>query len=160
MELANGNVKEKDLQVDRIKYMWDSLMGNKLFKIICLAGPLAALLVFNLVISSDYGNCVAFATLMISIWFMLVSWWMLVWILKKDCGDEQMLEIATAIKEGSEGFFITQYGTIFRLAFIFAGGILLIYLFRSPTSNSLITEHVSTILMAFFVSISFIIGAF
>jgi Na+/H+-translocating membrane pyrophosphatase len=31
-----------------------------------------------------------------------------------------MLEISDQIKEGSEGFFITQYGTIFRLAFVFA----------------------------------------
>ena len=32
-----------------------------------------------------------------------------------------MLEVANPIKEGSEGFFITQYGSIFRMAFVFAG---------------------------------------
>lgn len=71
-----------------------------------------------------------------------------------------MLEVANPIKEGSEGFFATQYGTIFRLMFIFATCLLIIYLFRSPSSNSLVADNVPTTLMALYVSISFIIGAF
>jgi Na+/H+-translocating membrane pyrophosphatase len=71
-----------------------------------------------------------------------------------------MLEVANPIKEGSEGFCITQYGTIFKLAFIFSGAILLIYLFRSPSSNSIIQDHMSSVLMSIFVAVSFLIGAF
>jgi len=111
-------------------------------------------------VSDKYGNVVAFMTLQISIWFMVISMWMLVWILKKDVGDEDMLEIANPIKEGSEGFFITQYGTIMRLAIVFAVCILFIYLGRSSSANALINQHVSFVLVAFFVTISFLIGAF
>jgi Na+/H+-translocating membrane pyrophosphatase len=38
---------------------------------------------------------------------------MLVWILRKDCGTEKMIEIADTIKEGAQGYFATQYSTIF-----------------------------------------------
>ena len=74
-----------------------------------------------------------------------------------------MLEIANPIKEGAEGFLTTQYlasGSIFILGLVFSGAILVLYLFRSPTSNSLINEHVSSILVSFFVAFSFVIGAF
>lgn len=160
MDEFYSGVKEKDLIVDKIKTVWRGIEDNKIFKPILIFGPFLLILLFSMFVSDRYGNLVAFSTLILSLWFIIISIWMLVWILNKDCGDETMLEIADPIKEGAEGFFITQYGTIFRLAFIFAGCILLIYLFRSPTSNSLINEHVSSVLMAFFVAISFLIGAF
>jgi Na+/H+-translocating membrane pyrophosphatase len=42
------------------------------------------------------------------------------WILRKDRGSMEMIKIAEYITEGSEGFFSAQYGTIFRLSFVFA----------------------------------------
>lgn len=51
--------------------------------------------------TNEFGNIVAFVTLMIALWFIMVSIWMLVWILKKDCGTEKMIEISETIKEGS-----------------------------------------------------------
>ena len=38
-----------------------------------------------------------------------------------------MIKIAEYITEGSEGFFSAQYGTIFRLSFIFASMIFTMY---------------------------------
>ena len=71
-----------------------------------------------------------------------------------------MINIADTIKEGSEGFFQTQYGSIAKLAVVFAIGILIVTcLGASPTRNSLLQQHVNMWLMAFFVTLSFILGA-
>ena len=108
------------MAADAIRKYWKKFEDSKMLMPFLIFGPFVGILLFYSLISSKYGNVVAFSTLMISIWFIVISMWMLVWILKKDVGDEEMLEIANPIKEGSEGFFITQYGTIFRLAFIFS----------------------------------------
>jgi Na+/H+-translocating membrane pyrophosphatase len=152
--------KEKDITVDMIKTMWDKYTGNPIGKAVIFLFPGVTSFLFYLFFSNESGNLIAFTTLMIAVWFIIVSMWVLVWILRKDCGTEKMIEIADTIKEGSEGYFATQYTTIFKLALAFAGIILFLYLFRSPTANSLITEHVSSYLMAFFVSFSFLLGAF
>jgi Na+/H+-translocating membrane pyrophosphatase len=49
------------------------------------------------------------------------------WIMKKDKGSPEMQKISDYIMEGSEGFFIAQYGTIFKLSFVFAIAIFLLY---------------------------------
>ncbi len=97
---------------------------------------------------------------MVSLWFIMVSIWILVWILKKDCGTEKMIEISETIKEGSQGYFVTQYTSIFKLALLFGAGIFLMYLFRAPTKNSTLWESISTPVMAIFISFSFLLGAF
>jgi ABC-type phosphate transport system permease subunit len=114
------SVKERDLAVDKIKRLWSMIADNMFFKPSIIVAPFLSIFLFALLVSNNYGNLIAFTTLVISVWFLVIAMWMLVWILKKDCGDKAMLEISDQIKEGSEGFFITQYGTIFRLAFVFA----------------------------------------
>jgi Na+/H+-translocating membrane pyrophosphatase len=52
------------------------------------------------------------------------------WIMKKDKGSAEMQKIAEYITEGSEGFFKAQYGTIFKLSFVFAIAIFLLYCFK------------------------------
>ena len=51
----------------------------------------------------------------------------LIEILNKDTGSESMIEIADAIKEGSEGFFVTQYSTILKLSLVFGIGIFFLF---------------------------------
>jgi inorganic pyrophosphatase len=71
-----------------------------------------------------------------------------------------MQDIADPIKEGSEGFFVTQYGTIFKLAYVCAFFLFMLYLYRAPAaSNSPLFDYVSSTFMAFITSISFLIGA-
>ena len=77
-----------------------------------LAGPIAIVL-FATFVSSAASTLIAFITLVISLFFIGVSLYILGWILDKDIGPRSMQEIADTIKEGSEGFFKTQYGTIF-----------------------------------------------
>ncbi|KAF8672370.1 hypothetical protein HU200_049573 [Digitaria exilis] len=55
------------------------------------------------------------------------------WVLSKDEGPPEMSEISDAIRDGAEGFFRTQYGTISKMACILAFVILAIYLFRTTT---------------------------
>lgn len=55
------------------------------------------------------------------------------WVLAKDEGPPEMVEISEAIRDGAEGFFRTQYGTISKMAIVLGFVILSIYLFRSST---------------------------
>jgi Na+/H+-translocating membrane pyrophosphatase len=47
-----------------------------------------------------------------------------------------MQEIADIIRDGSEGFFKTQYGTIFKFAGLTSIGIFFIYAAREPVPGS------------------------
>jgi hypothetical protein len=92
--------------------------------------PVLLIGLFCLLISSSTSNVIAFSALVISLVFIGVSLWMLCWILDKDQGSRSMQDISDPIKEGSEGFFITQYGTIFKLALVCAGLLFLVYMQR------------------------------
>jgi len=71
-----------------------------------------------------------------------------------------MQDISDSIREGSEGFFITQYGTIFKLALVCSGLLFLVYLQRSPASGeSKIQNYLGTTSIALITSVSFLLGA-
>ncbi|XP_043712692.1 pyrophosphate-energized membrane proton pump 2 [Telopea speciosissima] len=55
------------------------------------------------------------------------------WVLSKDEGPPEMVQISDAIRDGAEGYFRTQYGTISKMALLLALVIFGIYLFRSMT---------------------------
>ncbi|XLR17748.1 hypothetical protein HN51_064484 [Arachis hypogaea] len=63
----------------------------------------------------------------------LVSIYLTKWVLAKDEGPPEMVQIADAIRDGAEGFFRTQYGSISKMAMLLALVILCIYLFRNTT---------------------------
>ncbi|KAL2245379.1 UNVERIFIED_CONTAM: Pyrophosphate-energized membrane proton pump 3 [Sesamum indicum] len=63
----------------------------------------------------------------------LVSIYLTKWVLSKDEGPPEMVQISEAIRDGAEGFFRTQYGTISKMAILLGLVILSIYLFRSTT---------------------------
>ena len=68
--------------------------------------------------------------------------------------------ISDPIREGSEGFFKTQYGTIFKLAFFVAILLFIAYMDRSPASESSpIHKFVGKTFTAFVSSFAFLIGA-
>jgi len=83
----------------------------------------------------------------------------LIEILNKDTGNESMIEIADAIKEGSEGFFVTQYSTILKLSLVFGIGIFFFYLGREVTPDKTLTDMLGTTWIAIFIVFSFFIGA-
>ncbi|KAF9675116.1 hypothetical protein SADUNF_Sadunf10G0197900 [Salix dunnii] len=63
----------------------------------------------------------------------LLSIYLTKWVLSKDEGPPEMVQISDAIRDGAEGFFRTQYSTISKMALLLALVILCIYLFRSTT---------------------------
>ena len=75
-------IKENDLAVDAIKQWWKKLEDSKLLKPYLIVGPVLIIILFYLIFSNNYTIVVTFSTLQISIYFMIVSMWMLVWILK------------------------------------------------------------------------------
>ena len=111
-----------DYYADYIMNLYLAFQTNKFFvvKVAIVASAPTAILLFAMFVSSAASTLVAFVTLVISCSFIVLSLNMLGWI-----SDH---EIAEPIKEGSEGFFKTQYGTIFKLAF----GLFLIYSMREP----------------------------
>ena len=134
--------------------------GATAFYVGVVAIPLLCLLLFYLFISDSTSNLIACFSLLTSFAFILVSLWMLCWILDKDAGSRDMQDISDPIREGSEGFFVTQYGTIFKLAFVCSVGLFLIYLNRSATAeDSELNKFVGPTFMALITSISFLIGA-
>jgi len=126
---------------------------------ICVA-PLLVIFAFSLFVSNSTSNLIAFSALVISFSFILFSIWLLCEILDKDQGTRAMQDISDPIKEGSEGFFITQYGTIFKLAAVCSVLLFLVYLQRSPASGqSQLHNYLGTYSMAFITSFSFLLGA-
>ena len=125
---------------------------------IMAAGPISILL-FAMLVSSAPSTLVAYCTLVISLMFIAISLNMLGWILDKDIGPRSMQEIADTIKEGSEGFFITQYGTIFKLAFVISISLFFIYAMREPVPGSELNNYFSVTSMSFIMSFSFLLGA-
>jgi H+-translocating diphosphatase len=70
-----------------------------------------------------------------------------------------MQEIADPIREGSEGFFMTQYGTISKLAGLCSIGLFFIYAIRDPIPGSTLNVYFTTNGMALITMLSFLIGA-
>lgn len=129
------------------------------FKVAAFVAVPAAIMVFAVFISNSSASLVAFSSFCISLFFVVFSGWLLGQILNHPTGSRPMQEIAEPIREGSEGFFMTQYGTIFKLAFLCSIGLFAIYAFRDLPPNSPLQHYFSTLGMAFITMISFLIGA-
>ena len=160
-EKISAPFSTNDYWADYIMQIYRSFSSDSMFVVkvgIALTGPVAILL-FAMFVSSAASTLVAFITMIISLMFVLLSMHMLGWILDKDIGPRSMQEIAEPIREGSEGFFITQYGTIFKLAFATAIGLFFIYNLREPVPGSELNYYFSTFSMAVIMSMSFLIGA-
>ena len=55
-----------------------------------------------------------FAVFGITFASLAFTWWLGCWVLAKSDGPSGMRSVATAIREGAEGFLATQYGAIMR----------------------------------------------
>lgn len=112
----NSNVKKPDRKPsgdDPISdyllrtYYWINSDSLQLVKIAVFAAPIIAIFLFYLLVSDTTSNLIAFSALVISLFFMVFSVWILCWILDKDVGTRAMQDVSDPIKEGSEGFFIS-----------------------------------------------------
>lgn len=80
------------------------------------------------------------------------------WVLSKDEGSADMQEVSLAIREGAEGYFATQYGTIARLSGYLCALIFFVYLFRTETPEQA-AAGISKFTLAFLTAASFLLGA-
>lgn len=87
-----------------------------------------------------------------------LSMYLFKWVLAKDEGPPEMVQISYAIRDGAEGFFRTQYGTISKMAVLLALVILSIYLLRDITPQQE-ASGVGRVSSAFITVISFLLGA-
>ncbi|XP_077238576.1 pyrophosphate-energized membrane proton pump 2 isoform X1 [Tasmannia lanceolata] len=88
----------------------------------------------------------------------LFSLYLTKWVLAKDEGPPEMVEISDAIRDGAEGFFRTQYGTISKMSILLALVILSIYLFRSTTPQQE-SSGIGRSTSAFITVAAFLLGA-
>lgn len=95
-----------------------------------------------------------------SISMMVYSLKILKRIMEKDTGNERMVEISDAIKEGSEGFFKVQYGTIFKLSILFGILLFVFYMGRNLSHDEISEGKYGGYITAFFVVFTFFTGAF
>ena len=70
-----------------------------------------------------------------------------------------MQDVALPIKEGSEGFFKTQYGTIFRLAFVFSVILFVMYFYSFKVEQNGKEPVFGRLSAAFITALSFVIGS-
>jgi len=80
------------------------------------------------------------------------------WVLSKDEGTADMQDVSNAIRDGAEGYFATQYGTIGRLAAYLCAGIFIVYLFRTETPEQA-AAGISKFTLAVLTAFSFLLGA-
>ncbi|KAI7724993.1 hypothetical protein M8C21_017149, partial [Ambrosia artemisiifolia] len=85
----------------------------------------------------------------------LISIYLTNWVLAKDEGPPEMIQISDAIRDGAEGFFKTQYGSISKMALLLAFVIFAIYMFRPQQESSGLGRLTSASITVF----SFLLGA-
>ncbi len=73
-------------------------------KNVLIGGPIG-LIVLMWIFDVNYALRLSISVLMISIITLFNAFKVFVWIMKKDTGTKEMIEIADCITEGSEGYF-------------------------------------------------------
>jgi len=152
--------KKNEATDDLIKY-YESLNESQLFfrKVLFFASPILCLLVINILGFSFVTKFLIFV-MFLSALSIIYALYILIWIMQKDTGTFEMQRIANSITEGSEGFFRAQYGTIFKLSFLFAVAIMLLYYTRDNTGSPDQPYNViSNTAMSLLTGFSFMFGA-
>ena len=152
---------------DKQKFLTGTLVRNysdlseselKTIYIIFWTSPLFLLFLLN-ILNFNFITKFILIVFWISIMALGFSLHILAWIMRRDTGTPEMQKIADSISEGAEGFFRAQYGTIFKLSFIFAMAIMFLN-YTKKEENNPISLVISNFWMAIFSGISFMFGAF
>jgi H(+)-translocating pyrophosphatase len=148
--MQSENYKGKHLNL--FQQMFHGVTGSDSATTKVVAGAVALfLVVMGLSVSFTMFFVLATSASMLGFASFLASW-----VLAKDEGVPEMQVVSDAIREGSEGFFRTQYGTIRRLSLYLGAGIFALYLFRS---DAVLGSQISSFALATIITISFFLGA-
>jgi H(+)-translocating pyrophosphatase len=160
MMLYEKNDKAKESTDWLVKY-YESIPENQLFlaKVLFFVSPIVFLILINILMFTYVVKFLLFASFL-SILALIYAVYILIWILQNDTGTHEMQKIAGYITQGAEGYFHAQYGTIFKLSFVFALTIMLLYYTKDPSSEeNSIHNLISNGAMALLTGISFMFGA-
>lgn len=148
-------------QIERYIHRYNRRLTSSSRRTLCtvLTGSIVSLFFLARSLISDFAHLVIICSLLAAAAAIIFSFWLLAWILRFDEGTAEMREVAGPIHEGSEGFFLVQYGTISKISFIFAGLIFIVYIFRDPSSSAISTLEVSSFGLALITSLTFMFGA-
>jgi H+-translocating diphosphatase len=135
------------------------ILENPVAKNIFMVSPLIVWLVL-FILRFTYSLQFVIMAAYISVMALVYSTYILVWLLKRDSGTEEMRKVANIIIEGSEGFFAAQYGTIVKLSFVIAGVLFFMYLFKNNDNIIRDLNTFGSFSLAVITSMSFLIGAF
>eukprot|EP00239_Pterosperma_sp_CCMP1384_P002465 CAMPEP_0197850278 /NCGR_PEP_ID=MMETSP1438-20131217/14870_1 /TAXON_ID=1461541 /ORGANISM="Pterosperma sp., Strain CCMP1384" /LENGTH=800 /DNA_ID=CAMNT_0043463359 /DNA_START=265 /DNA_END=2667 /DNA_ORIENTATION=+ len=103
-------------------------------------------------------NLTIFTVLLTCMVMLLFAVYLAQWVLAKDEGTPDMTEVSDAIRDGAEGFFRTQYGTISKLAIFLSVIIYVIYMFR-PATPEQEAAGITRSTLAGITTFSFLFGA-
>jgi len=147
---ANGKDKSNNISMSKQKNLMMMSKGLKyggMFLLLCV-----------LMIASRTSATITLVFLA-SVGTLAFAKYLSMWVLEKDEGTMEMIEVADAIRAGASGFFSTQYGLISKLAVLCAAFVFFLYEFRQVTpeqEKSGLTSHSVAILT----TLAFLLGAF
>ena len=152
--------KSKDQVVFKLLNYYHNLSPRDLLtiKLMVIFIPIILLIILSFFIETKI-ILVILGVNFFSIISLLYAVLILIDILNKDTGNEKMMEIADAIREGSEGFFVTQYTTIFQLSLVFGVGIFIFYLGREVSADQTLSGLLGSTWISLFIVFSFFMGA-
>jgi Na+/H+-translocating membrane pyrophosphatase len=102
-----------------------------------------------------------FATTVLGFVAVALAYRLTLWVMAKDDGSDEVHQVSAAVRKGAEGFFNTQYGTIFRMSLVVAAILGVGYMFRSSEQHDAADETaIGTLSRAVVVALSFLFGAF
>ena len=104
-------------------------------------------------------SSIAACVLLICAVMLCFAVWLANWVISRSEGTTQMIQVSNAIRDGAEGYFTTQYGTIGQMSVILTFIIFGVYMFRRVTPEQEESGMTRTVL-AFLTSLSFLLGAF
>jgi H(+)-translocating pyrophosphatase len=124
-------------------------------KVLQIAGGVAAISMLVIGVKVSYVLVLVLLTCIVMLGF---ATYLANWVLAKDEGTADMQEVSLAIREGAEGYFATQYGTIARLSGYLCAAIFCVYLLRTETPEQA-AAGVTRLTLALLTSASFLLGA-
>ena len=149
--------KKKKSNAKQKKHFRDS-DGQKSSKKMKIMKYLVAVLIVAIVFVAKKTSATISACLIASVLALSFAKYLSVWVLERDEGTLEMIEVAEAIREGSNGFMKTQYGLIGKLAVVCAACVFFLYEFRKVTpeqEKNGLTSHA----IAIATTLSFMFGA-
>ncbi|KAF4757419.1 VP, versatile peroxidase, partial [Perkinsus olseni] len=126
--------KQYTSEIERLVYVYNQMdwKAKKTITYSLLLGYFSLLLIFRLC-TSDFATLATASALVTSIYALFFAFWLAAFVFRHDEGDAAMQSIADPIREGSEGFFAVQYGTIAKISVLAAFLLFMLYISRDDT---------------------------